>query len=150
MPRRTIFLVSILLCVFVSSFPASAQLPQGQKDPLSPTQSAKSSTACSVSDTSSCAQLDVSDTEQAVELLALCVGLSGSFCPCGNCAEAGNEETKTQRSIETRKIVRRGMNGPSFLWNLTLAFRCSLAEQIIPNGARSEHLFVRYGRRRGG
>src|SRR5467141_1608257 len=56
MRRRTIFLVSMLLCVFASSFPASAQLPSGQKDPLSPTQGAKSSTACSVSDTSSCAQ----------------------------------------------------------------------------------------------
>ena len=56
MPRRTIFLASMLHCVFVSSLPASAQLPQQQKDPLSPTQAAKSSTACSVSDTSSCAQ----------------------------------------------------------------------------------------------
>jgi len=56
MPRRTIFLASILHCVFVASLPASAQLPPGQKDPLSPTQGAKSSAACSVSDTSSCAQ----------------------------------------------------------------------------------------------
>ena len=56
MPRRTILFASILLCVLVSSFPASAQLPSGPKDPLSPTQGAKSSTACSVSDTSSCAQ----------------------------------------------------------------------------------------------
>ena len=56
MPRRTIFLASMLHCVFVSSLPASAQLPQQQKDPLSPTQGAKTSAACSVSDTSSCAQ----------------------------------------------------------------------------------------------
>src|SRR5712664_3156051 len=56
MRRRTIFLVSMLLCVFVSAFPASAQLPSGQRDPLSPTQGVKSSATCSVSDTSSCAQ----------------------------------------------------------------------------------------------
>ena len=56
MPRRAIFLASMLHCVFVSSLPASAQLPQQQKDPLSPAQVTKSSAACSVSDTSSCAQ----------------------------------------------------------------------------------------------
>jgi hypothetical protein len=56
MPRRTILLSSLLLCAFVSLLSASAQLPPGQKDPLSPAQLTKSSTACSVSETSSCAQ----------------------------------------------------------------------------------------------
>ena len=69
MPRFTIFLTSILLCVFVSSLLASAQLPSAQKDPLSPTQGAKSSTACSVSDTSSCAQA-------AAKILPLVMGPS--------------------------------------------------------------------------
>src|SRR4029077_8255381 len=56
MPRRAIPAASMLLCVLAAVFPASAQLPPGQKDPLSPAQVTKSSTACSVSDTSSCAQ----------------------------------------------------------------------------------------------
>ncbi len=56
MPRRAIFLTSMLLCIFVSPLTASAQLPPGQKDPLNPAQVSKSPTACSVSDTSSCAQ----------------------------------------------------------------------------------------------
>ena len=56
MPRRAIPVVSLFFCVSVFVFPASGQLPSGQKDPLSPTQASKSSTACSVSDTSSCAQ----------------------------------------------------------------------------------------------
>jgi hypothetical protein len=56
MPRRTILLSSLLLCLFVSLLSASAQLPQQQKDPLNPAQVTKSSPACSVSDTSTCAQ----------------------------------------------------------------------------------------------
>src|SRR6267142_923790 len=56
MPRRAILFISLLLCIFVSLLLASAQLPPGQKDPLSPAQVTKSSVACSVSDTSSCAQ----------------------------------------------------------------------------------------------
>jgi hypothetical protein len=55
MPRRVI-LASSLLCAFASPLPASAQLPSGQKDPLNSAQESKSSAACSVSDTSSCAQ----------------------------------------------------------------------------------------------
>src|SRR6266850_242762 len=56
MPRRAILFISLLLCILVSALPASAQLPPGQKDPLNPAQVSKSSAACSVSDTSSCAQ----------------------------------------------------------------------------------------------
>ena len=56
MPRRTILLSSLLLCLFVSLLSPSAQLPQQQKDPLNPAQVTKSSAACSVSDTSTCAQ----------------------------------------------------------------------------------------------
>ena len=56
MPRRTILLSSLLLCLFVSLLSASSQLPQQQKDPLNPAQVTKSSPACSVSDTSTCAQ----------------------------------------------------------------------------------------------
>src|SRR5580765_8852842 len=56
MPRRAIPAASMLLCVLAAVFPASAQLPAGRKDPLSSSQVAKSFTACSVSDTSSCAQ----------------------------------------------------------------------------------------------
>jgi len=56
MPRRAILFTSLLFCIFVSLLTASAQLPPGQKDPLSPAQVTKSSAACSVSDTSSCAQ----------------------------------------------------------------------------------------------
>jgi carboxypeptidase Q len=56
MPRRAIFVTSLLLCAIISLLPVSAQLPAVQKDSLSPSQLSKSSTACSVSDTSSCAQ----------------------------------------------------------------------------------------------
>jgi carboxypeptidase Q len=56
MPRRAIPIASLFFCVLVFVFPASAQLPPGQKDPLNPAQVSKSSMACSVSDTSSCAQ----------------------------------------------------------------------------------------------
>src|SRR5712664_4734845 len=75
-----------------------------------------------------CAQVDVSETEQAAELLVTCAGLSGSFCCCGNWADGESRETNKQSSNEERRIVRRGMNGPSFLWSRVLAFRCSLAE----------------------
>jgi hypothetical protein len=56
MPRSAIPVASLLLCVLVAVFPASAQLPTGLKDPLNPAQASKNPTACSVSDTSSCAQ----------------------------------------------------------------------------------------------
>src|SRR5258708_870431 len=69
MPRRAILLVSFLLCAFVSLFPASAQLPPAQKDPLNSAQGAKRSAGCSVSDSSSCAQA-------AAKILPLVMGPS--------------------------------------------------------------------------
>jgi hypothetical protein len=56
MPRRAILPSGIFFCLFNSLLPASAQLPPVQKDPLKPAQVSKTSMACSISDTSSCAQ----------------------------------------------------------------------------------------------
>ncbi len=56
MPRRTIFLVSLFLCLFALIPSLQAQMPPAKKDPLSPAQAAAGNAGCSVTDASSCAQ----------------------------------------------------------------------------------------------
>src|SRR5437660_2873969 len=56
MPRRTVFLISMFLCLFASMPPVQAQLPPAKKDALSPAQSAQGKAGCSTTEASSCAE----------------------------------------------------------------------------------------------
>src|SRR6266550_6096253 len=56
MPRRTVFLISMFLCLFASMPAVQAQLPPAKKDPLSPARSAQGKEGCSTTEASSCAQ----------------------------------------------------------------------------------------------
>ena len=56
MPRRTIFVPFLLLCLFAYLLPAQGQLPPSKKDPLSLGQSAQGKAGCSTTGASSCAQ----------------------------------------------------------------------------------------------
>jgi carboxypeptidase Q len=55
MPRRTIFLLSLLLSLFASLPSLRSQMPPAKKDPLSPAQSTQGKAGCSTSEASSCA-----------------------------------------------------------------------------------------------
>jgi hypothetical protein len=55
MPRRLLFAIFLILCLFASLRPASAQLPPPKKDALSPAQSGQAA-GCSMAEASSCAQ----------------------------------------------------------------------------------------------
>jgi carboxypeptidase Q len=57
MRHRLFLLSSLLLYLFASPFPISAQLPPAKKDPLSPAQSAPGQAGCSTTETSSCAEV---------------------------------------------------------------------------------------------
>src|SRR5437762_1636594 len=69
MPRRTVFLISMFLCLFASMPPVQAQLPPAKKDPLSPAQSAQGKAGCSTTEVSSCA-------EAAAKILPIVMGSS--------------------------------------------------------------------------
>src|SRR5881227_275166 len=69
MPRRTVFLISMFLCLFASMPPVQAQLPPARKDPLSPAQSAQGKAGCSTTEVSSCA-------EAAAKILPIVMGSS--------------------------------------------------------------------------
>ena len=69
MPRRTVFLISMFLCLFASLPTLLAQLPPAKKDPLSPAQSAQGKTGCSTTEASSCA-------EAAAKILPIVMGSS--------------------------------------------------------------------------
>src|SRR5437660_11041604 len=69
MPRRTVFLISMFLCLFASTPPVQAQLPPAKKDPLSPAQSAQGKAGCSTTEASSCA-------EAAAKILPIVMGPS--------------------------------------------------------------------------
>src|SRR6266849_5205875 len=69
MPRRTVFLISMFLCLFASMPPVQAQLPPAKKDPLSPAQSAQGKAGCSTAEASSCA-------EAAAKILPIVMGSS--------------------------------------------------------------------------
>src|SRR3989442_6848215 len=56
MPRRTVFLISMFLCLFASMPPVQAQLPPAKKDPLSPAQTAQGKAGCATAEASSCAE----------------------------------------------------------------------------------------------
>jgi hypothetical protein len=69
MPRRTIFLPSLLLYYFASLPSLEAQIPPGKRDPLIPSQSAQGKAGCSATDASSCA-------EAAAKILPIVMGSS--------------------------------------------------------------------------
>jgi hypothetical protein len=69
MRRRTIFLYSLLLCLFASLPTLQAQIPPAKKDPLSLLQSTQGKTGCSTTEASSCA-------EAAAKILPIVMGLS--------------------------------------------------------------------------
>jgi len=69
MARRTIFLLSLLLCLFASLPPLQAQMPPANKDPLIPSQGARRTTGCSTTEASSCA-------EAAAKILPIVMGSS--------------------------------------------------------------------------
>ncbi len=69
MPRRSTFLVSLLLGFFASLAPSRAQMPPAQKDSLIPGQSAQGKAGCSATETSSCA-------EAAAKILPIVMGSS--------------------------------------------------------------------------
>src|SRR5712671_4596292 len=56
MPRHTVFLISMFLCLFTALPSVQAQLPPSKKDPLSPSQSAQGKAGCSTTEASSCAE----------------------------------------------------------------------------------------------
>src|ERR1700687_4225997 len=56
MPRRTVFLISMFLCLFASMPSVRAQLPPAKKEPLSSAQGAQGKAGCSTTEASSCAQ----------------------------------------------------------------------------------------------
>src|SRR2546429_2057780 len=69
MPRRTVFLIFVFLCLFASMPPVQAQLPPAKKDPLSSAQSAQGKAGCSTTEASSCA-------EAAAKILPIVMGSS--------------------------------------------------------------------------
>src|SRR5437667_5545163 len=71
MLRRTIFLISLLLCLclFASVGPLQAQIPQTKQNPLIPGQGAKGTAGCTTTEASSCA-------EAAAKILPIVMGLS--------------------------------------------------------------------------
>src|SRR5437588_2607503 len=71
MLRRTIFLISLLLCLclFASVGPLQAQIPRAKQNPLIPGQGAKGTAGCSTTDASSCA-------EAAAKILPIVMGSS--------------------------------------------------------------------------
>jgi hypothetical protein len=69
MPRRSTFLVSLLLGFFASLAPSRAQMPPAQKDSLIPGQSAQGKAGCSATEASSCA-------EAAAKILPIVMGSS--------------------------------------------------------------------------
>src|SRR3982074_137016 len=69
MPRRTIFLFSLLISLLASLPSLQAQLPPAKKDPLSPAQSAQGKAGCSATEASSCA-------EAAAKILPIVMGSS--------------------------------------------------------------------------
>src|SRR2546423_9732094 len=71
MLRRTIFLISLLLCLclFASVGPLQAQIPQTKQNPLIPGQGTKGTAGCSTTEASSCA-------EAAAKILPIVMGSS--------------------------------------------------------------------------
>jgi len=69
MARRTIFLLSLLLCFFAARPSLRAQLPPANKDPLSLGQDAQAKAGCSTTEASSCA-------EAASKILPIVMGSS--------------------------------------------------------------------------
>src|ERR1700731_2660611 len=69
MPRRTVFLISMFLCLFAAMPYVQAQLPPAKKDPLSPAQNAQGKAGCSTTEASSCA-------EAAAKILPIVMGSS--------------------------------------------------------------------------
>src|ERR1700687_2705050 len=69
MPRRTIFLNCLLLCLFTSLTSLQAQMPPTQKDPLIPGQNAQGKAGCSATEASSCA-------EAAAKIMPIVMGSS--------------------------------------------------------------------------
>jgi carboxypeptidase Q len=69
MPQRTIFLISLLLCLFASIVPVQAQIPPTKQNPLIPGQGTKGTTGCSATEASSCA-------EAAAKILPIVMGSS--------------------------------------------------------------------------
>src|SRR5947208_14081033 len=71
MLRRTIFLISLLLCLcrFASIAPLQPQIPPAKQNPLIPGQGAKGTAGCSTTEASSCA-------EAAAKILPIVMGLS--------------------------------------------------------------------------
>jgi carboxypeptidase Q len=57
MRHRPFLLSSLLLYLFASPFPISAQLPPAKKDPLSPVQNVPGQAGCSTTEASSCAEV---------------------------------------------------------------------------------------------
>jgi hypothetical protein len=69
MPRRTILVYLLLVCLFASFPSLQAQIPPAKKDPLSSLQSTQGKTGCSTTEASSCA-------EAAAKLLPIVMGPS--------------------------------------------------------------------------
>jgi hypothetical protein len=69
MPRRTIFLLSLLLSLFASRSSLQAQMPPAKKDPLILSQNAQGKAGCSTTEASSCA-------EAAAKILPIVMGSS--------------------------------------------------------------------------
>src|SRR2546429_4812408 len=69
MLRRTILLISLLLCLFASIGSVQAQIPPAKQNPLIPGQGAKGTAGCSTAEASSCA-------EAAAKILPIVMGLS--------------------------------------------------------------------------
>src|SRR5207253_11291552 len=69
MLRRTILLISLLLCLFASIGSVQAQIPRAKQNPLIPGQGAKGTAGCSTTDASSCA-------EAAAKILPIVMGSS--------------------------------------------------------------------------
>jgi carboxypeptidase Q len=69
MLRRTVLLITLLLCLFHSMPSLQAQMPPAKKDPLSPAQNAPGTAGCSATEASSCA-------EAAAKILPLVMGSS--------------------------------------------------------------------------
>src|SRR5256885_16772904 len=69
MLRRTILLISLLLCLFASIGSVQAQIPRAKQNPLIPGQGAQGTAGCSTTDASSCA-------EAAAKILPIVMGSS--------------------------------------------------------------------------
>ncbi|PYU49261.1 MAG: peptidase M28 [Acidobacteria bacterium] len=69
MLRRTIFLISLLFCLFASIAPLQPQIPPAKQNPLIPGQGAKGTAGCSTTEASSC-------TEAAAKILPIVMGSS--------------------------------------------------------------------------